>query len=249
MLALWSLAILSTGQELFASDAGQSNPAMPPVQLAPFTNASGSDLHPAWVLEYLPDKSVARTSFEGTRIDRAPALRVRSDRSYGLVRHAWPGAHPGVLAWRWRLDEALSASDLQTRQGDDASIKVCVMFDQPISEVPFLERMTLQLARQVSQKDLPSATLCYVWDTKYARGQSGHNPYTARVRYLVVDDASSPRKQWVEQVRSIKEDFALMFGSESSVTPPVRAILVGADSDNTQQRSLAFVQNLRWLTP
>jgi hypothetical protein len=33
------------------------------------------------------------------------------------------------------------------------------------------------------------------------------------------------------------------------VVPPVSAIAVGADTDNTQEQALGWVNNLRWETP
>lgn len=246
-LVLWSLAIAPAWTDDLPSETRRPDAAASPAQLAPFHQPDKPGLHPAWILETLPDRSVAATQFNWMLVDQTSALRVKTDRSYGLLRHAWSGPHGPVLAWRWRLDEALKTPDLQTKQGDDAAIKVCVLFDQPLSQIGFLERAALALAREISQKPLPSATLCYVWDTRYGRGHKGHNPYTGRVRYIVVDDAQSPRQQWVKQARNLGSDFDLMFGSESKVLPPVAAVVVGADSDNTGQSSLAFVQNLRWL--
>ncbi len=243
------LTIITACSAVLASETSPSDAQPSPAQLAPFTQTGKKELHPAWTLETLPDRSIAATRFEWTLIDQAGALRVQTDRSYGLIRHAWSGTHPPVLAWRWRLDKALNTPDLQTKKGDDAAIKVCVLFDQPLSDIPFLERVSLTLAREVSQKTLPSATLCYVWDTRYARGHKGLNPYTGRVRYIVVDDGASPRQQWVEQTRHVGDDFALMFGAETRALPPVTAVAIGADSDNTGQSSLAFVQRLQWLRP
>jgi hypothetical protein len=53
--------------------------------------------------------------------------------------------------------------------------------------------------------------------------------------------------QWTTQRRRINEDFQRLFGAESSITPPVTTIAVGADSDNTQGRSVAYLSQLRWL--
>lgn len=40
-------------------------------------------------------------------------------------------------------------------------------------------------------------------------------------------------------------DFLRLFGDESSTVPPVLASAVGADSDNTGGRSLAYIADLR----
>ena len=119
------------------------------------------------------------------------------------------------------------------------------MFDQPLADIPLLQRAALALARTATGQAVPNATVCYVWDQRYPAGTSGANPYSARVRYLVLDGAQI--NQWTTQRRRVSEDFQRLFGFESPVTPPVITVAVGADSDNTQGHSVAYVSQLRWL--
>ncbi|HSN78943.1 MAG TPA: DUF3047 domain-containing protein, partial [Rhodoferax sp.] len=167
--------------------------------------------------------------------------------SYGVLTHAWQGAAPEFLSWRWRLEQPLGNADIKSKAGDDAALKVCVMLDQPLADIPFLQRSALALARSVSGQNLPSATLCYLWDSRYPAGTRGPNPYSARVRYIVLNGSESDAGQWVTQRRRIADDFALLFGQETLSLPPVTAVAVGADSDNTQGSSLGYVAQLRWL--
>jgi hypothetical protein len=64
---------------------------------------------------------------------------------------------------------------------------------------------------------------------------------------MVLNGVESATGQWINQRRNIAEDFALLFGQESLAMPPVTAVAVGADSDNTQGSSLGYVTQLRWL--
>ena len=67
------------------------------------------------------------------------------------------------------------------------------------------------------------------------------------MRYIVLNGLESPVGQWVSQRRRVADDFALMFGKETPTMPPVTAIAVGADSDNTQGSSLGYLAQLRWM--
>jgi hypothetical protein len=145
------------------------------------------------------------------------------------------------------LDQALAQADLTTKGGDDAALKVCVMFDQPLTDIPFFQRAALALARAATGQDIPNATLCYIWDSRYPAGTHGANPYSARVRYIVLNGVETPTGQWVSQRRRIADDFLKMYGAESATVPAVIAIAVGADSDNTGGQSLAYLTALRWL--
>jgi hypothetical protein len=140
-------------------------------------------------------------------------------------------------------------ADIQTKAGDDAALKVCVMFDHPLARVPFVERTKLRIARSVSGEDLPAATLCYVWDSVHPAGLRGANPYTPRVRYITLQGQGASLAQWQTESRDVAADFAQLFADElpqGAAVPPVRAVLIGADSDNTGSRSVGWVGAMGW---
>ena len=78
----------------------------------------------------------------------SPRSRWSPPSSYGTLVHDLKDAPPARLQWRWRLDQPLTggkaAPDLTTKAGDDAALKVCVMFDHPLERVPFVERTVLR---------------------------------------------------------------------------------------------------------
>lgn len=168
------------------------------------------------------------------------AMRIEAEGSYGnLVREA-PG--PGrTLAWRWRLDQPVAGADLRQKAGDDAALKVCALFDLPLEALPFWERQKMRLARTLSGEDLPAATLCYVWDPALPAGTRLANAYTPRVRWWVLRGQGEALGTWQEERRDLAADFARAFGDESPTLPPLKALAVGADADNTGGRSLGWV--------
>ncbi|WP_439112755.1 DUF3047 domain-containing protein [Hydrogenophaga sp.] len=226
-----------------------------PPPLPPLLKADGT-LNPAWRFVGFPKKhaDLPATRFEAASADGQAALKVSTASSYGTLVHDTPGAAPGRLQWRWRLDQPLSGGkaspDLRTKAGDDAALKVCVMFDHPLERVPFVERTVLRLARSVSGEALPAATLCYVWDSATPAGLQGANPYTRRVRFISLQGQGAALGQWATETRDVAQDFATLFGDElpAGAPPPrVGTVLIGADSDNTASRSTGWVDGLRWL--
>jgi len=225
--------------------------------LPPLTQADGA-LHPAWRYVGFPKKKadIAPTQFEAGKVECQPALKVVTASSYGTLLHDLKDAPPAQLQWRWRLDQPLSggktAPDLTTKAGDDAALKVCVMFDHPLDRVPFVERTVLRIARSVSGEPLPAATLCYVWDSGHAAGLQGANPYTRRVRFISLRGNETRAGQWTAERRDLAQDFIALFGDElpqgaqtpRSELPRVSTVLIGADSDNTASRSLGWVADL-----
>jgi hypothetical protein len=192
---------------------------------------------------------------------------VESPASYGNLVHAvqamqvvqGAGAQARTIAWRWRLDRAIERADLLTKAGDDAALKVCALFDMPAERVPFVERQLLRVARAASGQALPAATLCYVWAPLASTGAGGAggaevasrasgvvlpNAHTRRMRWMVLRGAESPLGAWQVEQRDLRADFLRAFGDETATVPPLVAVLVGADADNTGGHGLGWLQDL-----
>jgi hypothetical protein len=218
--------------------------ALSGVLLAPLVEGSG--LGPGWRVATLPQQKPPVTRFTPERVQGREALRVEADGSYGNLVHGLAKASvPSTLAWSWRVQAPAPANDLRTKAGDDAAIKVCMSFDLPLEQVPFWERQGLRLARARSGEPLPAATLCWVWGGRDPRGTVLANAYSRRVRYIVLRSAADATDTWMEERRDVAADFVLAFGDEAPQPPPVTALIVAGDADNTGGRSVAFVADLR----
>lgn len=238
---------------LFALSGAMALPAALAQSLPPLTQAEGA-VHPGWRYVGFPKQKadIPPTVIEAGQVDGQPAVKVVTASSYGTLVHDLKDAPPARLQWRWRLDQPLSdgkaSPDLTTQAGDDAALKVCAMFEHPLERVPFVERTVLRIARSVSGEALPAATVCYVWDSGHPAGRQGANPYTKRVRYISLRGSETPARQWVSERRDLAKDFATLFADElpaGSAVPPLRTVVIGADSDNTASRSSGWVADLR----
>ena len=224
------------------------------VLLAAAARAEGSLLQPLgagpvpappWHVAGLPQQRKPYTRFEVVELDGRHALRVESDNAYGNLVHPLQVANTALhLAWQWRVDQLVDAADLRTRAGDDTALKVCVFFDEPMAQVPFVERQMLRIARARSDEGLPSATVCYVWDNTLPVGTTLPNAYTRRMRYLVLESGADHLHQWRSERRDVAADFMRLFGDENREPPPIVGVAIGADADNTHGRSLAHVADL-----
>ena len=240
---------------LLAWSAHATSPLPLSGPLLPLTSLQSAS-EPGWRFVGLPNKpEIGATRFELGQVDGVAGVQVRTDKSYGTWVHDWRGT-ARTLQWRWRLDQALSGgqrpADLRRKDGDDAALKVCVMFDHALDRVPFGERTLLRVARSVTGENLPAATVCYLWDPLQASGTSAANPYSRRVRYVVVQGTGAPLQQWLSESRDVAQDFLALFGDElpagsaKAAVPSVSAVVIGAESDNTQAHSSAWVAQLQW---
>jgi hypothetical protein len=230
---LMSLLVLMAGASAAAT--------LPPL-------VEGDHVAAGWHTAVLPQQgSKPVTQFSGERIDGRAALRVDADHSYGNLVFDLPAAPPPQrLRWSWRLQVPNPAADLYQRSGDDAAVKVCASFDLPLDKLPFTDRQILRLARASSGQALPAATVCYVWAGTEPRGALIANAFTRRVRYIVLRNAIDGVGTWVDESRDLAADFLRAFGDESPQVPPLVAVIVGGDADNTGLRTVAHVTALRF---
>jgi len=223
--ALLPGALVQAGGPLLAQPAGPSEtPAAP------------------WHVVGLPQQSKPFTRFSVVPLEGQRVLRVEAQASYGNLVHAVlenPGQHR--LSWRWRLDEPNPAANLQVKEGDDSPIKVCAMFDLAMSAVPFVERQVLRVARLRSGEMLPSASVCYGWDSHLPPGTVVTNAFTRRIRMIVLRGPETPLHAWVSEQRDVWADFRRLFADEAEAVPPLVGVAIAADADNTQRRSLAHI--------
>lgn len=213
--------------------------------LTPLAGASDVPEAP-WHVIGLPNQSKPFTRFSVVTQDGQRVLRVEAVASYGNLVYPLQDlpAATRQLSWRWRVDELVAGADLRRKDGDDSPIKVCALFDLPMSALPFVDRQLLRVARVNAGESLPSASVCYVWDNQLAAGTVLDNAFTRRVRTIVLRGPETPLRGWVSEQRDVAADFLRLFGDEAKTVPPLVGVAVGADADNTQSRSLAFVGSL-----
>jgi hypothetical protein len=206
---------------------------------------SGNEPPAPWRVAGLPQQNKPLTRFAVVELDKQRVLRVEADHAYGNLIHPLKDLRAGSLAWRWRVDRPAAGADLKRKSGDDAALKVCAFFDLPESQLPFVERQLLRIASSRAGEKLPTATLCYVWDEHLPQGTLLHNAYTHRVRYIV---AHGMPQRWSDEKHDLAADFQRAFGDESQDVPPLSAIVIGADTDNTGSHSIGYVSDLHLST-
>ncbi|MBL8318287.1 MAG: DUF3047 domain-containing protein [Burkholderiaceae bacterium] len=206
---------------------------------------AASEPAPPWRLVGLPKQKLPLTRYRVVSTEGGRAIEIDAQGSYGNLVHEWATPVKATqLSWRWRIERDNPQTDLRQKSGDDHAAAVCVLFDHPLEAIPFFERQLLRLARVFSGEDLPAATLCYAWDPRQRAGTVLDSPYTRRVRWLVLRGSDEPLQSWRREQRDLREDFVHLFGDESRNLPPLKAVLVAGDADNTLGRSLALVGDL-----
>jgi hypothetical protein len=221
--------------------------AIEPAAIAPFSGAvPGAALPPGWSLLPLPRRKAAE--FTLVRDGGVTVLHVHSQAAVGSAAFrlmADPRAQ-GRLTWRWKIDHSLAAAHFGTKQGDDFAARVYVTFDVPQASLPLADRAKMTLAKIVYGADLPAAAICYVWDNHQPIGTSAWNPYTDRLRMVVLESGNGRAGEWAAESRDVEADFRAAFGSSwKGPTPAITGVAVSSDTDQTLESVNAWFGDLR----
>lgn len=166
-------------------------------------------------------------------------LRAQADASMSGLSHSLridPKAKP-IIEWRWKVSGVLAKSAFGTKAGDDFAARVYVLFDYDTAKLPFGTRMKLRLARSMYGEAVPTAGLCYVWDSTAPVGTVAWSAYTDRLRMIVVTSGAAQAGQWVSVRRNVADDFRAAFGEDA---PAISGVAIATDTDNTGETVTAW---------
>jgi hypothetical protein len=221
--------------------------ALEPAAIAPFSGAQpGPALPSGWNLLTLP--RMKAPEFTLVRDDGVTVLHVHSDAAVGSAAFrldADPRAK-GRLTWRWKVDHSLATARWGMKEGDDFAARVYISFDVPETTLTFTQRAKMKLAKLIYGADLPVAAICYVWDNRQPVGTNAWNPYTDRLRMVVLESGNSRAGEWVAESRDVEADFRAAFGASwPGPTPAINGVAVSSDTDQTLETVNAWFGDLR----
>ena len=218
-----------------------------PSDITAFSAAQpGTTLPPGWSILPLPRKKVP--DFRLVNDAGVTVLHIHSDSAVGsaLFRMNTDPRAASRLSWRWKVDHALAKARLGLKEGDDFAARVYVSFDFPLDALSFTDRTKMTVARLLYGSDLPAATICYIWDNRMPVGTHAWNPFTDRMRMVVLQSGNAHAGEWMDESRDVDADFREAFGAAlKGPTPAIVGVAVSADTDQTRESVNAWFGDLR----
>jgi hypothetical protein len=212
--------------------------AQPALVTAFSQGTPGMALPSGWTPLTFP-KVARQTRYALVRDGDTVVVRAEADASAsGLVfRMAVPVADARVLRWRWKVDRLPPGADASKKLADDSPARVYVTFQHDPTKLGPIDRLLYEAARTIYGEAPPHASLMYVWDAAGPAGRSFWNPYTSRVRTIVVEGGRGRLGQWLDYERDVLADYRAAFGEEP---PPFSGVAIMTDADNTGDRASAW---------
>ena len=135
-----------------------------------------------------------------------------------------------LLRWRWKAERLPADGDTRLKRGDDAAARIYVTFRLPPDRVSLPQRLLDETARVLYGETPPHASLMYVWDSRAPAGTRMVNPYTNRVRNIVVESGSARLGRWIAYERDLVADYRAAFGEDP---PRLSGVAIMTEADNT----------------
>ena len=223
-----------------AAPEARHDPPAPASQLATrvpsFSAQPAGSLPQGWKPWILNRQKVAtdyQLAQEGTRI----ALRADAASSASGLYVPLVPSQRRYLRWEWKADHWIEAAENSSRQREDSPLRIFVAFGGDISTLPLKDQLMFEMARVTTGRDMPYATLMYIWGARRPVGSVVANPHTDRVRMIVVDSGEGELGAWRLHERDLQADYRKAFGTDPG---PVLALGIMTDTDNTKSQVRAW---------
>ena len=152
------------------------------------------------------------------------------------------------LRWRWRIHRGLSIEDERVKPGDDFAARVYVLFAYDPSRSSWLMRALRRAAELLYRRKLPGESINYVWASRAQVGARWPNPFTDAAHMVALRSGSDREEaaQWQTETVDLRADGGALLGDP---LPPIEAIAIMTDSDNTCASASAEFADFQLLGP
>ncbi len=200
--------------------------------VAPFSGAAvGASAPSDWSVLRLSTRKPL-TAYQLAVDDGVVVLHARANASVAGMVHSTGidlGATP-VVKWRWKVSAAIDGANNQVGAKEDAPARLVFAFDGNRDKLSLADRALSFVARRVAQRDLPYATLMYIFSDCAPVGTIIPNPYTRRVQMIVVAGSRDGIGEWQVHARNVRDDYQRAFGEDPGKLTDVGVM---TDTDNT----------------
>jgi hypothetical protein len=173
-----------------------------------------------------------------------PIVRAVADRSASMWVHLGRvdiAAAP-VLEWRWQVPALIAGAANEDPSREDAPVRVIIGFDGDKTKLPQQEQRRMSRAKTLSGRDMPYATLMYIWDNRNPVDTVLTSAHTSRVRMIVVESGPAGVGAWRSYRRDLARDYERAFGEKPN---GVLGFALMTDTDNTGEKAEGLYDALR----
>ncbi len=142
-----------------------------------------------------------------------------------------------VLSWSWKISNTYQDGNVKEKSGDDYPARIYITFAYDGDKVGFWEKVKFNTIKLFYGEYPPINAINYIWANKAPQGLVTPNPYTDRVKMIVIESGDKNKNSWIYEKRNIADDYRTAFGEEP---PLISGVAIMTDSDNTKESAVAW---------
>jgi hypothetical protein len=244
-LTLWTLIVAMPAMAQTTTPAMEAAPLVTPFSAA----RPGAAFPSGWAPLKINDQKKP-TAYEMVEDQGSVVLHAVADGAASLLGHrtSFDIRAAPIVEWRWKIKELIPGADNAVASKEDSPVRIVLEFDGDKSKLPFSDRSTFTTAKLLSGRELPYATLMYIWSSKEPVGRVIAGPRTGRVQMVVASSGTGGLGAWQSLSRNALDDFRRAFKEEPG---KLTGVAVLTDTDNTGEKiegwygDIAFRSNAR----
>ncbi|WP_029043951.1 MULTISPECIES: DUF3047 domain-containing protein [Cupriavidus] len=214
------------------TDAVEPPPLL--ARLPLFSSAPAGSAEPPGWQPWKVNRNKTPTRYTLTEVGHRTVLHAEADSSASGLYVPLISRDPGMLNWTWKTRDVIRSADNAQAPREDSPLRIFVAFDGDKGSLSLKDQLMYEMARLTTGREMPYATLMYVWGSRKPEGSVVSNPHTDRVRMIVVDSGTAHANEWRCHRRDLSEDYRKAFGADPG---KVLAIGIMTDTDNTRSHA------------
>ena len=205
-------------------------------QVAPFSSGNAGTAFPSGWVPIKINETKKPTLYDLTDDQGTIVLHAAADGAASLlgVRGMWDLRAAPTISWRWKISRLIATADNAVASKEDSPVRIVLEFDGDKSKLSVGERSAIATGKLLSGRELPYATLMYIWSNKEPVGKVVVNPRTSRVQMVVASSGAAGVGSWQTLSRNAVDDFRRAFGEEPG---RLTGVAVLTDTDNTGEKA------------
>ena len=211
---------------------------------APTETVSGSGFQLEGWRTYQFGKTPRKTRYEIIKDEGRISLRASSKASASALRHdvSFQANELPRIRWEWKVASSLEGADCSSKKGDDCAARILILYKYDPQRFGFFDRYRFENVKTKTGAYPPGSMLVYAWVESARKEDFFPSPYTDRARVIPVRRGPKDAGKWLTESRNHLKDYRRVFGAEP---PPIEAIAILVDTDNTGEEATAWFRSLR----
>jgi Protein of unknown function (DUF3047) len=204
-----------------------------------FASPTAANGLPGGWQDWIMSRLLKKTEYKVINENGTHVLEARSESAAsGLLQEVL--IDPNVqrhISWRWKAPQLIPTADNTRRNADDSPVRIVIAFDGDKKKFDFEDRAMADMVKLFSGREMPYATIMYIWENKLPVGTVLENAHSSRAKMIVAESGPKRVGQWLTMTRDVLEDYRQAYGEE-----PGKIISVGVmtDTNTTGSKVTAY---------